>query len=455
MFKKRGLLQEHGAALGLGVQLLDALAIALAAVVAGQLYLLPQEIFGSKYLLLLGAVLLLSNLVFNRMGLYTAWRSDSISSEIGRVTLSWTIVLGLMTLILFYSKSGEAYSRMWALIWFATTWVLLVFGRLILRIALRMLRKRGFNQRRVMIVGQGALARDLQNRIEEAPWMGLQVVCQSEANIGGLDTLVIQERIDQVWITLPLSQEGLVHKILDDLSLTSVEVRYVPDLFALRLFSHSISEVAGLPVINLSGSPMVGLSRIIKAMEDWILAVLILFIISPLMLVIASFVKLSSPGPVFFKQQRLGWGGKPFTVLKFRTMVVHHEKDGVVVQASKCDARITPFGAFLRRTSLDELPQFLNVLSGSMSIVGPRPHAIAHNDEYKIQVDDYMLRHRVKPGITGWAQINGYRGETDTLEKMQKRVEYDLYYIEHWSLWLDLKIIWLTIFKGFVNKNAY
>jgi len=127
----------------------------------------------------------------------------------------------------------------------------------------------------------------------------------------------------------------------------------------------------------------------------------------------------------------------------------------VVVQASKCDARITPFGAFLRRTSLDELPQFLNVLSGSMSIVGPRPHAIAHNDEYKIQVDDYMLRHRVKPGITGWAQINGYRGETDTLEKMQKRVEYDLYYIEHWSLWLDLKIIWLTIFKGFVNKNAY
>ena len=145
----------------------------------------------------------------------------------------------------------------------------------------------------------------------------------------------------------------------------------------------------------------------------------------------------------------------PIYVLKFRSMVVHHEVAGTVTQASKQDARITPFGAFLRRTSLDELPQFLNVLTGEMSIVGPRPHAVAHNDHYKVLVDDYMLRHRVKPGITGWAQINGYRGETDTLDKMQKRVEYDLYYIEHWSLWLDLKIIFLTVFKGFVNKNAY
>jgi putative colanic acid biosynthesis UDP-glucose lipid carrier transferase len=170
---------------------------------------------------------------------------------------------------------------------------------------------------------------------------------------------------------------------------------------------------------------------------------------------IAIGVKLTAPGPVLFKQLRHGWDGKPVKVYKFRTMVVHSEEGGQVTQACKGDSRITPFGAFLRRTSLDELPQFFNVLQGRMSIVGPRPHAIAHNEEYKDQIDEYMLRHKVKPGITGWAQVNGWRGETDTLEKMQKRVEYDLYYIDHWSLWFDLKIIFITLFKGFVGKNAY
>lgn len=455
MFKKRGLLQEYGAALGLGMQLLDLVTILLAGVVAGMLYLLPKEILEGKYLLLLGIVLLLANLVFNRMSLYTAWRSESLSSEIARLTFAWLIVLGLMSLFIFYSKSGESYSRVWVMIWFAFTCVLLVTGRIVLRVVLRALRQRGFNQRRILIVGQGALARDLQNRIEESRWMGLRVVCQVEANVQCLDSLVIEERIDQVWIALPLSQEEVVRKILDGLSLTSVEVRYVPDLFGFRLFSHSVSEVAGLPVINLSSTPMEGFNRVVKAIEDRVLSLLILLLIAPLLLLLALGVKLSSPGPVFYRQQRNGWGGKPIHVLKFRSMVVHQEAMGTVTQASKQDARITPFGAFLRRTSLDELPQFWNVLMGEMSIVGPRPHAVAHNDQYKVLVDDYMLRHRVKPGITGWAQINGYRGETDTLDKMQKRVEYDLYYIEHWSLWLDLKIIVLTVFKGFVNKNAY
>lgn len=455
MFKKRGLLQEHGAALGLGLQLLDILTILFAGIIAGNLYLLPQEILESRYLLLLGIVMLLANLVFNRMGLYTAWRSDSLPSEIGRLIFSWSIVLGLMSLFIFYSKSGENYSRIWVLIWFAVAWLLLIAGRIVLRVILRMLRKRGFNQRRIIIVGEGSLATDLQARIETSPWMGLQVINSVKAHGVNLELMVVQNQIDQVWVALPLSQEEVVREILNNLSLTSVEVRYVPDLFTLRLFSHSITEVAGLPVINLSGSPMVGLSRVIKALEDRVLAVLILVLISPLMLLIAVLVKFGSPGPVFFRQARLGWGGKPFTVMKFRTMVVHEETDGVLVQATKGDARITQIGAFLRKTSLDELPQFLNVLNGSMSVVGPRPHAISHNDEYKTKVDDYMLRHRVKPGITGWAQINGYRGETDTLDKMEKRIEYDLYYIENWSLWLDLKIIFLTIFKGFVNRNAY
>ncbi len=166
-------------------------------------------------------------------------------------------------------------------------------------------------------------------------------------------------------------------------------------------------------------------------------------------------VKFSSPGPVLFRQKRQGWDGRHFTVYKFRSMVVHREGSGQLTQASKGDARVTPLGAFLRRTSLDELPQFFNVLQGTMSIVGPRPHAIEHNEQYKDLVDDYMLRHKVKPGITGWAQINGWRGETDTIEKMRKRVEYDLYYIENWSLWFDLRIILLTVFKGFIDRNAY
>jgi putative colanic acid biosynthesis UDP-glucose lipid carrier transferase len=200
---------------------------------------------------------------------------------------------------------------------------------------------------------------------------------------------------------------------------------------------------------------MEGFNRYIKAFEDRVLAFFILILISPLLAVIAIGVKLTSPGPVLFKQLRHGWDGKPIKVYKFRTMVLHAEENGRVTQARKNDDRITPFGAFLRRTSLDELPQFFNVLQGRMSIVGPRPHAIAHNDEYKDQIDEYMLRHKVKPGITGWAQVNGWRGETDTLEKMQKRIEYDLYYIDHWSLWFDIKIIVLTLFKGFVGNNAY
>ncbi|MDH5184914.1 MAG: exopolysaccharide biosynthesis polyprenyl glycosylphosphotransferase, partial [Gammaproteobacteria bacterium] len=177
--------------------------------------------------------------------------------------------------------------------------------------------------------------------------------------------------------------------------------------------------------------------------------------ISPLLLFIAISIKLSSKGPVFFKQMRHGWDGRIIKVYKFRSMKVHQEFDGTVTQAIKRDPRITKIGAFLRRTSLDELPQFYNVLQGRMSIVGPRPHAVAHNEHYKEVVDQYMLRHKVKPGITGWAQVNGWRGETDTVEKMQKRVEFDLFYIENWSFWFDLKIIFLTVFKGFVDKNAY
>ncbi|MBA1884175.1 exopolysaccharide biosynthesis polyprenyl glycosylphosphotransferase, partial [Escherichia coli] len=213
-------------------------------------------------------------------------------------------------------------------------------------------------------------------------------------------------------------------------------------------------DVNGVPVVPLFDTPMNGINMVFKRIEDLLIASLILILISPILILIALSVKLTSKGPVIFRQIRYGMDGKPIKVYKFRSMNVM-ENDENVKQATKNDTRVTKVGAFLRKTSLDELPQFFNVITGQMSIVGPRPHAVAHNELYRDLIEGYMLRHKVKPGITGWAQINGWRGETDTLDKMKMRVEYDLAYIREWSIWLDIKIIFLTVFKGFVNKSAY
>jgi len=212
--------------------------------------------------------------------------------------------------------------------------------------------------------------------------------------------------------------------------------------------------VADTPVVSIYDSPFEGASGLVKRVEDVVLSSVILVLIALPMLLIAMGIKLTSRGPVFFVQRRHGLGGKPIAVLKFRTMTV--TEDGPhIIQASRDDPRITRFGAFLRRHSLDELPQFLNALAGSMSVVGPRPHAVAHNELYRSQIHGYMLRHKVKPGITGWAQVNGWRGETDTVEKMQRRIEYDLYYINNWSLFWDMKIVLMTMFGASVRDNAY
>lgn len=461
MLANRGLLKEYASIWSALLQMVDLLVVAVSGILAGELYLNSDQVFTRGYLQLLAVSLLLAVIVFNKFGFYSAWRNSSLASEMRTVTAGWVTMMAAMTFFFFLTKSGAEFSRIWAVLWFGLGLSGLLVVRMVLRQFLRWLRRKGYNQRKILIVGKDPLMENLATRLSKAPWMGLSVVGRealaSEVGVDGvaLNAQINDLGVDQVWIALPLKDEPVVQAVIAALSLSPVEIRYVPDLFGFRLFSHSVSEVAGLPVINLSSTPMEGFNRVVKELEDRVLASLILLLISPALLVIAIGVKLSSPGPVFFRQQRNGWGGKPIHVLKFRSMVVHHEATGMVTQASKKDARITPFGAFLRRTSLDELPQFWNVLTGEMSIVGPRPHAVAHNDQYKVLVDDYMLRHRVKPGITGWAQVNGYRGETDTLDKMQKRVEYDLYYIEHWSLWLDLKIIALTVFKGFVNKNAY
>jgi len=464
---RRGLLKEYSSMLNAVLHALDWTGIVFAAWAAHRLYLgnwgLP-----AAYNVVIGIVVLLAALLFPRFNLYQAWRGASLFDEVRAMTLAWALVLFLLFAFAFTTKMGIQFSRGWIGVWSLLGWVVLISGRILLRVGLRWLRSHGYNQRRIVIVGGEGLGEEVARRLLVSPWIGLQVVGFFNASpgvpqpgvpvLGGLLDVadyVAKERIDQVWIALPLKEQDKVESLLYALRHSAVDIRFVPDIFGFRLLNHSVTEVAGFPVMNLSITPMVGVNRLVKALEDRLLALLILLLISPLMLLIALGVKLTSPGPVLFKQKRLGWDGQPFKVYKFRSMVVHQEEGGQLTQASKGDARATPFGAFLRRTSLDELPQFFNVLRGTMSIVGPRPHAIEHNEQYKDLVDDYMLRHKVKPGITGWAQVNGWRGETDTLEKMRKRVEYDLYYIENWSLWFDLRIILLTVFKGFINKNAY
>jgi len=274
---------------------------------------------------------------------------------------------------------------------------------------------------------------------------------------GTLPQLIAEAKhgdFDEIFIALPMRAEMKTKILVQALADTSTQVQYVPDIFTFNLINSRIRDIGGIPVISVYDTPLDSVGRVLKRFEDIALSTLILALIAVPMLCIAAVVKLSSPGPVLFRQRRYGLNGEEIMVWKFRTMTVCEDGNDVR-QATRGDTRITRVGSFLRKTSLDELPQFINVIHGTMSIVGPRPHAVAHNEMYRNEIEGYMQRHLVKPGITGWAQINGWRGETDTTEKMQKRVEYDMHYIRNWSIWFDLKIILLTILRGFVGRNVY
>lgn len=266
--------------------------------------------------------------------------------------------------------------------------------------------------------------------------------------------LVKREGIHNVYITLPLASQPRILDLLSKLQDTTTSVHYAPDVFGINVIQGQLHDIQGVPVVSLLESPITGTNHLVKRASDITLASIILLLIFPVMLLLALGVKLSSQGPVLFKQRRTGLDGKEILVYKFRSMTTQ-DNGSVVQQAKRGDPRITPFGAFIRKTSLDELPQLFNVLLGSMSLVGPRPHAVAHNEEYRKIVQAYMLRHKVRPGITGWAQVNGYRGETDTVDKMAARVYYDLEYLRNWSLALDLKIIMRTVRVLLFDRNAY
>jgi putative colanic acid biosynthesis UDP-glucose lipid carrier transferase len=353
----------------------------------------------------------------------------------------------------------------WALI----TPVLLFMGHSLVRAYLEMLRSQG-SIRRAVIVGANELGRKLADRIHQQRSLMMRVEaffddrsgdrCESELKnvvFGGIDdvaTYVAEHEIDLVYITLPMFNHPNVMGLVSSLKDTTASIYFVPDVFMFDLVQARLDNVNGIPVISVFETPLTGINAVHKRVFDIVAAGLILLAIAPLMLVIAVLVKATSKGPVIFKQRRYGVDGDEILVYKFRSMSVC-EDNQVVTQATQNDARVTRLGAILRRTSLDELPQFLNVLQGTMSIVGPRPHAVAHNEHYRKLIHGYMWRHKVKPGITGWAQINGYRGETDTIDKMEGRVIYDIAYLKSWSVWLDITIIFKTIKLVLKDSKAY
>jgi Undecaprenyl-phosphate glucose phosphotransferase len=462
---RQGVVREHATLLNAVLRVVDAAGVVLSAWIAHRLYL-DEWIIRDGYPAVIGVAVLLTALIFPVFHLYRPWRGISYIEEMRVVTFAWSsVALGLLAFI-FLIKQGPMFSRGWMLVWLALGWLSILALRLLLRVAMRMLRRKGFNLRHIVLVGSVAMAREISERLAAASWMGIKIrafykIDDDTAELGGDDVptvtgladiaeLVQRESIDQVWIALPLKAEDAVKSVLHELRNTTVDIRYIPDMFGMRLLNHSVSEIAGFPVLELSVTPMAGMNRLLKALEDRVLACLILLLISPVMVILALGVKLTSPGPVFYRQERVGWNGRPFMMLKFRSMPVDVEQHGVQWGGGK-EKTTTSFGAFIRRTSLDELPQFINVLKGDMSIVGPRPERTVFVEQFKDEVPGYMKKHLVKAGITGWAQVNGWRGDTD----LNKRIEHDLYYIEHWSIWLDLKIIALTIFKGINNENAY
>ena len=415
---------------------------------------------------------------FPALGIYQSWRGKPLMDLLFRVCGGWVMVETTGVLISFSLHRSDLLSRLWLAYWAVATIVLLIVTKTLVYTILKGLRREGFNHKAVAIVGAAPYGKFLIEQMRIRPDAGFSpvVVYDEDAAIdpyqdpdaveaiegvpverefATMIQLVRGRAIKELWLALPISKEKTIHRFVMELRNDFVNIRFIPDVRSLTLFSQPMVDLLGVPAINLAASPITDLRVLPKRVFDRLFAFGALTALAPLMLVIAVMVKLSSPGPVFFRQKRKGIDGNQFEIYKFRSMKLHAETAGKITQATRRDPRITAVGAFLRRTSLDELPQFINVLRGEMSVVGPRPHALEHDDIYKDLVKGYMHRYRIKPGITGWAQINGYRGETDRIEKMMGRVKLDLYYMQNWTFWLDIKIVVLTLWKGFVGSNAY
>lgn len=425
--------------------------------------------FNTSYLVVMLGSCMLFMYMAELFGVYKSWRIGHFSQMLKVVSAAWALTFLLVTFLTFALKHGEAFSRVTFAIWLATSSVLMVSWRYGFYLFLGHIRRQGRNTRSVAVLGATLSGLELEKQLNAHPEQGLRFVgyyddraidrlpinsCEKKGSVDDAILAAQKGELDLLYVALPLKAEERINEILLKCGNTTCDVHILPDFFVFNLVHSRMAHVGNIPTLSVFESPYFGAYRWVKRSIDIVFSIGILALISLPMLFIAAAVKLTSKGPAIFKQKRYGLDGKQIEVWKFRSMTTMDNGEEVK-QATKGDMRITPLGAFLRRTSLDELPQFINVLKGDMSIVGPRPHAVAHNEDYRTKIGYYMLRHKVKPGITGWAQINGWRGETETLEKMEKRVEFDLDYMRHWTPWMDVKIIFLTIFKGFVNKNAY
>ena len=464
-----GSLRRHEHLVGAFQRLTDAGLIALAQFFACGLYREDWR-FPMTGATLLGVLMFGFAAEFG--GLYRPWRTESLSREIGYVFLTWMSVPLALACYGFVTKTSADYSRVVSFVWFGLAPLFLCGLRIGTRLTLRAIRSNGRNVRWVAIVGATPEAERLAEALERSPWLGMKLVgifddrgasrrkqidrvdCRVLGGFADLLRCAREGAVDIVYVALPMRAERRYASLFRALTDTTVSVYVVADFFAYAMLRARWGQVGGIPVVSIHETPFEGVVGGLKRVEDLVLGSIILGIIAVPMMLIALLVKLTSEGPVFFRQRRYGLNGKPIRVLKFRTMTVC--EDGAEIrQAEPNDRRFTPIGAWLRRSSLDELPQFLQVITGELSIVGPRPHAVAHNEAYRPLIEGYMLRHKVKPGITGWAQVNGWRGDTAELAKMQQRVQHDLAYIRDWNLLWDLKIILLTIFGGKTRRNAY
>ena len=415
----------------------------------------------TSYLTALGIAFLFSAWWFPAFNVYKSWRGASLFEETRTLLFSWGASIVALLVFMVFTKTTTEFSRHWIALWFGLVFVGLVLSRITLRILLRYLRKKGLNQRHIILIGSNSLTAQVAARIQSSDWLGLDIsgfFSDENGTIEGINKLgdlsqlidyVEEHDIDQIWLTLPLKEMDKIETICHQLHSVSVEVLLIPDISSLRLLNYSISQIDSMPVIHMSVSPMKGTNAIIKWLEDKLLSTFILLLISPLMLIIALAVKFSSPGPVLYRQERVSWNGTRFQMLKFRSMPMNSDKE--LIWGNAQNKHPTRVGNFLRKTSLDELPQFINVLKGDMSIVGPRPERTVFVEQFKHEIDSYMQKHLVHAGITGWAQVNGWRGDTS----LQTRIKYDLYYVENWSLWFDLKIIFMTLFKVLNHGDAH
>lgn len=398
------------------------------------------------------SLILLSAIAFILLNsqMYRSWRSEGffkLIQTVGKVVFKTWI---LIVVALLFTKSNDLYSRLWLLMWAMSTFFGLLTTRYLMHISLGRLRSQGFNLKHVVVIGSSDTAKELLGRIQRSSWAGFMVdKCLTAPSMEELVALS-HKPYDEIWLALAMEDQYQLPIIMEGLKNSTANVRFVPDWFSYRLINHGVSEVLGIEMVDLYGTPMTGTNLLIKTIEDFVIALFLIILLAPLYLILAIGVKLSSPGPVFYRQKRVGWNGEHFDILKFRSMPVDAEKDGII-WGNSTQKTENAFCRWMRRTSLDELPQFFNVLKGDMSIVGPRPERPEFVEKFKDEIPGYMKKHLVKAGITGWAQIHGWRGDTD----LKTRIEHDLFYIDNWSLLLDLKIIFYTPWRGLINKNAY